>query len=84
MEGKQKYLTAINVVGAFANVILNLCLISVLGAVGAAIASVITQFFTNVIIGFVFKPIRRNNYLMMKALNPKVAIALIGKTFHRN
>ena len=83
-EGKQKYLTAINVVGAFANVILNLCLISVLGAVGAAIASVITQFFTNVIIGFVFKPIRRNNYLMMKALNPKVAIALIGKTFHRN
>lgn len=54
-ENKQKYLTAINVIGAAANVLLNLCLIPIFGAVGAAVASVITQFFTNVIIGFIFK-----------------------------
>lgn len=77
-ENKQKYLTGINVAGASANVILNFCLIPVWGAVGAAVASVITQFFTNVIIGFLFKPIRRNNDLMIKGLHPKVAIELLS------
>ena len=76
-ENKQKYLTAINLVGATANVFLNLCLIPILGAMGAAVASVITQFFTNVIIGFLLKPLRRNNYLMIKGLNPKVMIGII-------
>lgn len=82
-EDKQRYLTGINLVGASANVILNLCLIPIFDAVGAAIASVITQFFTNVIIGFVFKPIRRNNYLMVKSLNPKILAELIGGIVHR-
>lgn len=75
-EEKQKHLTGINVAGAAANVILNLCLIPHLGAIGAALASLITQFFTNVIIGFIFKPIRRNNYLMIKSWNPKVLIGI--------
>lgn len=82
-EEKQKYLTGINVVGAIANVILNLCLIPPLGAIGAALASLITQFFTNVIIGFVFEPIRRNNYLMVKSWNPKVLIELGGIILRR-
>ncbi len=76
-EAKQRYLLGINVTGAIANVILNLCLIPIWGAEGAAIASLITQFFTNVIIGFLFKPIRHNNYLMLKGLNPKVLIDLL-------
>jgi len=76
-EGKQKHLTAINVVGALSNVLLNLLLIPVLGAIGAALASLVTQFFTNVIIGFIFKPIRRNNYLMIKSLNPKVMMEML-------
>lgn len=71
-EEKQKHLTIINVAGAVANVALNACLIPIWGGVGAAIASIISQFFTNVIIGFIYKPIRRNNYLMLKGLNPKV------------
>lgn len=75
-EDKQKYLTGINIAGATANVILNLCLIPALGAIGAALASLITQFFTNVIIGFIFKPIRRNNYLMIKSWNPKILIGI--------
>lgn len=82
-EDKQKYLFGINVTGALANVLLNFCLIPVWGAVGAAVASVITQFFTNVIIGFIFKPIRRNNYLMLKGLNPKVVIELINTVIRR-
>lgn len=82
-EGKQKYLTGINVAGALANVALNFVLIPICGAIGAAIASVITQFFTNVIIGFIFKPIRRNNYLMIKGLNPRVLFELVNTVIKR-
>lgn len=83
-EGKQKCLTSINVIGAIANVLLNLCLIPICGAVGAAVASVITQFFTNVVIGFIYKPIRRNNYLMIKGLNPKVLLGLLNTVLVRH
>ena len=69
-ESKQKYLWVINLTGAAANVVLNYFLIPVMGIMGAALASLITQIFTNVIIGFIIKPIRYNNLLMMKALNP--------------
>ena len=48
-----------------------------LGTVGAAIASIITQFFTNVVLGFVYKPIRKCNYLMLKGLNPKITLDLL-------
>ena len=76
-EQKQKYLLGINVTGALANVILNLCLIPVWGAVGAAVASIVTQFFTNVIMGFVFKPLRPNNQLLVKGLNPKNTVDMV-------
>ena len=82
-EDKQKYLTGINVIGAVCNVVLNFFLILHFGAVGAAVASVITQFFTNVVIGFVFKPIRRNNYLMLKGLNPAVLFGLLRNLLRR-
>ena len=36
---------------------------------GAAFASLVTQIFTNVIIGFIIKPIKNNNILMLKSLN---------------
>lgn len=78
-EEKQKYLLGINISGAVANIILNFCLIPVWGANGAAIASLFTQFFTNVIIGFVFKPIRYNNYLMLKSFNPKIMLEIISE-----
>lgn len=77
-EGKQKYLTGINVLGALANIALNFILIPICGAVGAAIASVITQIFTNIVIGFIFKEIRRNNKLMLRGLNPKVVAELFS------
>jgi len=76
-EGIQKYLFGINIVGAVLNILVNLALIPIWGGVGAAVASFVTQFFTNVVIGFIFPPIRRNNYLMMKGLNPKIVIDII-------
>ncbi len=80
-EGKQKYLLGINVTGGIANILLNLCLIPVWGAIGAAVASLITQFFTNVIIGFILKPIRYNNHLMLKSLNPKIMSDMVNGLF---
>ena len=82
-EGKQRYLFGINVIGAVANVLLNLLLIPRWGGIGAAIASLITQFFTNVIIGFVFKPIRENNRLMLKGLNPRVLLGSLRGVLRR-
>ena len=82
-ESKQKYLWVINLMGAAANVVLNYFLIPVMGIMGAALASLITQIFTNVIIGFIIKPIRYNNRLMIKALNPADCVravkVIIGK-----
>ena len=76
---KQKYLWIINLSGALANVVLNLILIPLWGIVGAALASLITQIFANIIIGFIIRPIRHNNLLMFKSLNPKILLSLIKK-----
>ena len=76
-ENKQKYLLVINLLGASANVVLNLVLIPVLYGVGAAVASIITQLLTNVVVGFMIKPIRQNNLLMIRGLNPIVMIDMI-------
>lgn len=69
-EHKQKYLVWLNFAGALTNVVLNLLLIPFMGVAGAALASLITQFFTNIVMGFVIKPLRRNNMLLLQALNP--------------
>ena len=83
-ENKQKYLWCINLTGALANVVLNTLMIPLWGINGAALASLITQVFTNVIVGIIFKPIRRNNVLMLKALNPKVLRELLFEMKERN
>lgn len=76
-EDKQKYLWIINLSGAFANVLLNYLLIPIMGGIGAALASLITQIFTNVVIGFIIIPIKHNNVLMFRSLNPKEFIYFI-------
>ena len=79
----KKYLWIINLSGAIANIVLNLILIPISGVCGAALASLITQIFTNVIVGFIIKPIRYNNVLMLQSLNPKILINTI-KTLLKN
>lgn len=77
-EQKHHVLWIINLCGAVVSVLLNAAMIPVWGACGAAVASVATQIFTNVIMGFILQPIRRNNYLLLKGLNPKLIFEMVA------
>lgn len=77
-QWKQKYLLIINLIGASANVVLNLVMIPWLGINGAALASLLTQIFTNVVLGFLIKPIHRNNTLMLRGLNPTLMLHMLS------
>ncbi len=70
-EQKQKYLWIVNLTGALVNIALNIALIPFMGVSGAALASVVTQIITNVVVGYIIKPLRKNNRLMVSSLNPK-------------
>ena len=76
-ETRQKMLWKINLTGAVANVLLNAVLIPRWGAVGAAFASLVTQFFTNFILGFLFRPIRENNRLMLTGIDPRFLVRMV-------
>ena len=56
-----------NASGAICNLILNWIMIPLWGVNGAAIATLVTQLFTNFIVGFFFREIRENNFLILKA-----------------
>lgn len=81
VEEKQKYLLVLNFCGAAVNVLFNFVLIPHLGAVGAAIASLITQICTNVVFGFFIKALRPNNRLLFRALSPKAVLGMLGQVF---
>lgn len=81
---KQRYLWMINLMGAALNVAGNFALIPALGASGAAIASVATQFFTNFILCLIFKPIKPTTRLIVRALNPKTIIEMIPRKENKN
>ncbi len=73
-EQKQRYLWVINLSGALFNILLNVMLINRFGACGAAFASLMTQVFSNLILGFIWKPLRENNKMIVNSLNPKFAV----------
>lgn len=81
-ESKQRYLWMINLSGALMNVVLNWFLIPVWGICGAAFASLVTQFFTNVIMNQIIQPIRENNRIMLESLNPVPMLFLLKQTLH--
>lgn len=76
-EGQQKYLWIVNLSGASLNVLLNYVLIPYHGIMGASFASLVTQIFTNVIIGFIIRPIRENNRIMIQSLNPMPTLSFM-------
>ena len=78
-ENKQSVLWIINLSGAVLNIIGNYFLIPVLGAKGAAIASVVTYFFVDVMLCFIIKSVRPCFILMVTALNPKIIIDTIRR-----
>lgn len=71
---QQRYLWVINLSGASANVVLNALLIPHWGVNGAAVASLVTQIFTNFVLGFLLRPIRANNALILKAMDVRMVI----------
>ena len=77
----QKILVPINSIGAIANILLNCILIPFYGVIGAAIASVFTQFFTNVIVSYAFKDLKINNQLLLRCLRPKYFLMTFNHFF---
>ncbi|MBE5800732.1 MAG: flippase [Clostridiales bacterium] len=76
-EGKQNLLWFINLCGAVGNILLNLLMIPVWGIEGAAVASLITQIFVNVIMGFWLRPLRDNNLLLLNGTNPRLITSFL-------
>lgn len=70
-ENKQKYLKYIYISAAFINVLLNYIFIPVWGASGAAIASLITQAATVLIVPYFIKDLKENTILIFEAIRLK-------------
>ena len=83
-EEKQKYLITLNCVGAFANVVLNYTMIPMWSAEGAAVASLLTQIIVNVVFVSLYKPTRRNGFLMLKACDPRIPLGVLHHICKKN
>lgn len=70
-EGKQKYLKYLYLAAAAVNVVLNFLMIPVWGPSGAALASLLTQITTVVLLPALMKPLRPNARLMLEAIRLK-------------
>lgn len=82
-EEKHSLLWTINLSGALANVALNALLIPLMGAMGAALASLVTQLFTNVLIGFPMRALRRNTGLILRGFDPRYLTGAAKHIFKR-
>lgn len=80
---KQRYLWIINLMGALTNIVLNAVLIPLIGIYGAAAASLITQIFTNVIVGYILRPILPNNQIMIRSIDPRFLKAAAAMLLNR-
>jgi len=65
---RQRYLFVIYAASAIANVLLNYLLIPAMGASGAAIASLVAQVFTTLVVPFFIKGMRENSLLILDAI----------------
>jgi len=77
-EEKQRFLWIVDLSGAACNVLCNFLFIPALGVCGAALASMVTQFFANVILCFAMKTTRDCGILILKGLHPRRVTELIG------
>lgn len=69
-ENKQKYLKYMYASATVINVALNFVLIPKFSTSGAAVASLITQICTSIILPFLFKEMRPNSILILSAISP--------------
>jgi O-antigen/teichoic acid export membrane protein len=68
---RQRYLFLIYAASAIANVVLNYLLIPAMGASGAAIASLVAQVFTTIVVPFFIKDMRENSMMILDAITLK-------------
>jgi O-antigen/teichoic acid export membrane protein len=68
-EGKQKYLKYMYACAAGINIALNSVMIPIWGAVGAAIASLITEMLTSILLPLCIKDLRPSAKLMLEAIS---------------
>ena len=66
-EHKQKYLKYIYLAAAVLNVSCNLIFIPIYGACGAALASLVTEISTSIILPFFIKEMRENSIMILKS-----------------
>jgi len=69
-EDLQKYRLYNNLIIVFVNIIANLLLIPRFGIAGAAIATFLTQSIGTWGVSFIWKPLRKSTWAMMKSVNP--------------
>jgi len=67
-NNKQKYLKFMYIPAIVINIVLNFLFIPIIGAAGAALASLITQIFTSIILPLFIKDLRPNAKLMLEAI----------------
>lgn len=67
-NNKQKHLKFMYIPAIIINVVLNFVFIPIMGASGAALASLITQVFTSIILPLFIKDLRPNAKLMLEAI----------------
>lgn len=76
-EGKQGKLWVINTSGVVINIVLNMVMIPLWQSTGAAIASVLTYFATNILMVLLVKPLRPSLGLMIRGLNPRYLLDVV-------
>lgn len=81
--GNQSYLLLINLLCAVSNIFLNIILIPILGVYGAVIATLLTQFFGNVLVGSFISNLRENNTIMLHGIRLKMFKIIIKNLFKR-
>ena len=80
-ENKQRYMWIISFSGMLLNIILNLLLIPRFQGMGAAVATLLTQIFTNIILVYLLRPLRGNIVLLLKGLDVRNLFAQFKKEF---
>ena len=67
-ENQQKYLKFMYFGAAVINICLNFILIPLIGTVGAALASLVTELFTSIILPLMIKDMRPNSLMILQAI----------------
>lgn len=80
-ENLQKYSLIYTSVGCVTNIVLNYFLIPKIGAKGAAIATLIAQFVTNVLALVPFKKTRKSSTMILKSIFLNQTVKDVFKTF---